>query len=152
MLKITPITLVILLFLNCSLFAGPFTDNLSRCLVRSTSDGDIKKLVNWIFRVVTDHPHIKNNVGSVYSPTQKTKADVHAAEIFTTLLTETCREEAREALKYEKEIALFKSFETLGQVAMSKMMSDRNVMQSSQDLRNIWTLINFNNSLIKITE
>ena len=25
-----------------------------------------------------------------------------------------------------------KSFETLGQVAMSKMMSDRNVMQSSQ--------------------
>ena len=143
MLKITPITLVILMFLNCSLFAGPFTDNLSRCLVRSTSDGDIKKLVNWIFRVVADHPHIKNNVGSVYSPTQKTKADVHAAEIFTTLLTETCREEAQEALKYEREIALFKSFETLGQVAMSKMMSDRNVMQSSQEFEKYMDLNKF---------
>ena len=104
MLKITPTTLVILQSLNCSLFAGPFTDNLSRCLVRSTSDGDIKKLVNWIFRVVMDHPHTKNNVGSVYSPTQKTKADNHAAEIFTTLLTETCREEASKHLNTKERL------------------------------------------------
>ena len=143
MLRTACITSLILIFLNGNIVAGPFTDNLSRCLVRSTSDGDIKKLVNWIFRVVADHPHIKNNVGNVYSQTQKTKADVHAAEIFTTLLTETCKGEAQEALKYEREIALFKSFETLGQVAMTKMMTDRNVMKSSQEFEKYLDLQKF---------
>ena len=111
-------------------FAGPFTDSLSKCIVLSTSDSEHSKLVNWIFRVVSEHPDIK---GSVYSENQKTMADVNTAEIFTDLLTERCKKEAYEAIKFEGEEALENSFNMLGEVAMQKMMEDRKVLESIQN-------------------
>lgn len=113
-------------------YSGPFTDNLTRCIVVSTSDDDYKKLVNWIFRLVAEHPHIISNIGEVYSKVQKANADGNIAEIFTELLTKRCRKEAVQAFKYEEDIAFFESFKTLGEVAMQKMMEDPAVSKSAE--------------------
>ena len=113
-------------------FAGPFTDSLSKCIVISTNEREQAKLVNWVFRVVSEHPVIKSEIGNVFTDSQKTKSDVHVAEIFTELLTKRCKKEAYEAIKYEGNYALENAFESLGEVAMAKMMEDRKVLESIQ--------------------
>ena len=105
-------------------FAGPFTDNLSRCLVVSTDQSDRNTLANWVFRVMAEHPNIKRKIGDVYPEIQKIRADLDVAEIFTKLLIERCPTEAKEALLYEEEIAFQTAFEVLGKVAMQELMSD----------------------------
>ncbi len=59
--KILYIFTVLTFLLNISnqpTFAGPFSDEMAKCLVSSTNDRDITKLVKWIFRVYGDHPEV----------------------------------------------------------------------------------------------
>ena len=133
MFRISSLFLIFAVIFSNKVSAGPFTDNLTRCIVVSTSDDDYKKLVNWIFRVVSEHPHIKSNVGDVYSKIQKIKADVNLAEIFTKLLTRRCKTEAIQAFKYEQDIALFESFKMLGEISMQKLMEDPAVSKSVEE-------------------
>jgi hypothetical protein len=121
MVKILIIAFIFSLNFSNKVIAGPFTDNLTRCIILSTSDTDYKKLVNWMFRVFSEHPYLKSNVGSVYSENQKTKADVNIAEILGNLLTKRCRAEAIAAAKYEPDTAIKESFRMLGELAVKKI-------------------------------
>lgn len=101
--------------------AGPATDDLSRCLVEKTSVEDKNLLVKWIFVAMAQHP-------SVSSMTRITAAQVDennkaAAGLFMQLLTETCLEESRKAMKSEGGAALQQAFQVLGQVAGRDLMS-----------------------------
>lgn len=107
--------------------AGPFTDSLSRCLVVSVDTRDKTDLMNWMARLITEHPEIKNSVGEVYSDIEAVKSDVAVARLFEKLLTVNCRQEAIEAVRYEENIALEESFKVLGQIAMRDLMADPSV-------------------------
>ena len=126
MIKKISAAIFVLVTLNNYAIAGPSTDRLSTCLVLSTGDTDKLKLANWVFRVMSEHPHIKNNIGNVYSPNQKTLADVQIAELFMRLLSEDCINESREAIRYEND-AWATAFETLGEQAFSVLMTDAEV-------------------------
>jgi hypothetical protein len=102
-------------------FAGTYTDGLSRCLVEKSSAEDKNVLVRWIFVAMAQHP-------SVASMTKITAAEVEsnnkgAGELFMRLLTETCADEAKKAMKYEGAAALQQAFQVLGQVAGRDLMS-----------------------------
>jgi hypothetical protein len=101
--------------------AGVYTDEMSKCLVASTSAGDKESLVRWIFANAALHPAVAS-IATVTSE-QRTSMNQSAGQLFDRLLTDTCRKQTREALQYEGPAAIQLSFQVLGQVAMGTLMA-----------------------------
>jgi hypothetical protein len=108
-----------LIALSSPAFAGLYTDDLSRCLVEKTTKEDKTALVQWIFVAMAQHPSV--------SSLQKVTADDvklynrKAGELFTRLLTETCVETSKKAIKYEGASAIQGAFQVLGQAAAGEL-------------------------------
>lgn len=107
--------------------AGPYTDDLSKCLVGKTTMDDHVVIVQWMFAAMSRHPAVAA-MGTV-SDSQVDAANAHMAELYTRLLTVTCRDQAKLALKYESDIALQQSFQQLGMVAGRELFIDPNVQR-----------------------
>jgi hypothetical protein len=105
--------------------AGVYTDDLGKCLVKSSSPKDQSKLVEWVFQAMALHPDVKPY--SVITPEQRDVTNKAAAAMMERLVIVDCRKEAVEAMKYEGGSALESSFNVLGQVAMRGIMSDPSV-------------------------
>jgi hypothetical protein len=108
-----------------SAFAGPYGDSLAKCLVSSTTSSQKRLLVRWIFATVGVHPEVRELV--VVSPALRDELDKGVAKVFETLLTESCVDETREALRYEGEATMHTSFAVLGQVAMRELIENAEV-------------------------
>lgn len=106
-------------------YSGPFTDKLSICLINKTSESDKELLIQWIYAAMSKHPSV--DLFSNVSPNIGNKLNQKTAKLFTDLIVDRCRQESKEALKYEESIALESSFELLGKVAMQGIMSHPNV-------------------------
>ena len=102
--------------------AGPFTDTLSRCLVKSTTEDDRATLVRWLFAVMALHPSVKPI--ALIDEKQRDSANQATASMIMKLLTDSCLEETKEAIQYEGNNALELSFEVLGQVAAQELFSN----------------------------
>ena len=113
---------------NKPIFAGPFGDEMARCLVSSTNNRDRNKLIKWIFRVYGDHPEVSYMVD--LSDREKNIIDKDVADIFTRLLSEDCIDETKKAKKYEGDNALVTAFEVLGKVAANGISKNPNVERS----------------------
>jgi len=105
--------------------AGPYTDEPSKCLVRSTTAADKTLLVKWMFATMTLHPDVKGL--AMVSNDQRTELNKTTARLFEGLLTGACLSETREALKYEGQSAIEASFGVLGQVATRELFANPNV-------------------------
>jgi hypothetical protein len=112
--------------------AGPYADDLARCMVSGTSDSDKSSLVRWIFANASVHP----DVSSIAAVGDAQRAEINQAmgKLITRLFAENCRQEAKEALQYEGQPALQTSFGVLGQVAMMNLMSNPAVAASFNGL------------------
>lgn len=117
--------LLLFIFVVPTANAGPFTDKLSICLVQQTNEADKEILIKWVFAAMSSHPNVQH-LSNVSSKTGE-KLNKNTAELFVDLISNRCEKEAREAIKYENEIALNKSFEVLGKVAMQGIMGNPNV-------------------------
>lgn len=104
---------------------GVYTNALTKCIVQSTSDADKRLVVTWVFAVIALHPDVQNMM--TVSPEERDDANKRIANLFETLLTKTCRTEATEAIKYEGNEAIGKSFEVLGQIAMRELLTNPQV-------------------------
>ena len=113
---------------NKPIFAGPFGDEMAKCLVTSTSNRDRTKLVKWIFRVYGEHPEVSYMVN--LSDREKKVIDKDIADIFTRLLSEDCIDETKKALDYEGEDVMTTAFEVLGEVASNGFIANPNVERS----------------------
>jgi len=112
--------------------AGPYSDDLSKCLVRSTGDAEKRALVKWIFAAVALHPEVAD-IASV-TPAQRTEMTRNTARIFEKLLTESCRTEVQQAVQYEGSQTIGTSFQVLGQVAARELFSNPAVAANMADL------------------
>ncbi len=112
--------------------AGVYTDDLSRCLVKSSTQSDNTALMQWMFAAMSVNPAI-TSMTSV-TPAQREKYDRSAAALIERLLLKDCRKETLEAVKYEGEKAIEASFSVLGQVAARGLMSDPGTMAGMQNL------------------
>ena len=129
--KILYIFTVLTFLLNISnqpTFAGPFGDEMAKCLVTSTNNRDRNKLVKWIFSVYSNHPEVSYMVD--LSDREKKVIDKDVADLFTRLLSEDCFDESKNAQKYEGNIVFFKAFQSLGQVAAQGFMGNPDVKRS----------------------
>tara|TARA_Y200000002_G_C22365481_1_gene530861 strand:+ start:48 stop:500 length:453 start_codon:yes stop_codon:yes gene_type:complete len=129
--KILYIFTVLTFLLNISnkpIFAGPFADEMAKCLVTSTNKRDRTKLIKWIFRVYGDHPEVTYMID--LSDREKNAIDKDVANIFTRLLSEDCIDETKKALDYEGDNVMFNAFQILGQTAAQGFTNNPDVMKS----------------------
>ncbi|MDP3700876.1 MAG: hypothetical protein Q8R72_08215 [Hylemonella sp.] len=112
--------------------AGPYSDDLAKCLVRSTGDAEKRTLVKWIFAAVALHPEVAD-IASV-TPAQRTEMTRNTAKIFEKLLADSCRAEVQQAVQYEGPQTIGSSFQVLGQVAARELFSNPNVAANMADL------------------
>jgi hypothetical protein len=108
-----------------SAHAGVYADDLTRCLVKSTSAADQQVLVKWVYSALSAHPTV--NGYSTLTATQDEAMAKDAGQLMQRLLTVDCRKETRDALKYEGADAFGTAFEALGGAAMSSIMTDPKV-------------------------
>ncbi len=105
--------------------AGVYSDDMAKCLVASTSVKDKTDLVRWIFANAALHPDV-TGISSI-SPASRDDMNRTTAVLLERLLTEACRKQTQEAVRYEGPIAIQLSFQVLGQVAMKELMSNKAV-------------------------
>jgi len=105
--------------------AGPFTDEMSKCLVRSTSEADKTLLIKWIFAAMATHPDVES-LSSV-TPEMGEQLNKETGKLVMRLLTRSCKTETRQAVEFEGEDTFKASFGVLGQVAMQGLMANGEV-------------------------
>ena len=106
-------------------FAGIYTDDLSKCLVESTTKKDRVALVKWMFSAASLHPAVKS-ISSVTAE-DLDNANKITANLFMKLLTDSCVKETKKALKFEGQTTIETSFRVLGQVAGRELFSSPEV-------------------------
>jgi len=112
--------------------AGPYGDDLSKCLVKSATAKDQTDLVRWIFAAAALHPDV-SSIAAV-SDKQRTEMTRTIGQLLERLLTESCRTQYRDAMKYEGNQTLVTSFGVLGQVAMKSLMENPAVAKGFGEL------------------
>jgi len=112
--------------------AGPYSDDLAKCLVKSSSEDDQIALMKWIFVALAQHPAVRplSNI----SDSERVSDNAKAAALFERLLTKDCRAETVTALKYEGTSSIESSFSTLGQIAVGGLMKDPAVQKQLAQL------------------
>ncbi|MCL2829909.1 MAG: hypothetical protein FWD77_04115 [Betaproteobacteria bacterium] len=105
--------------------AGVYADDLGKCLVSSTSSKDKTALIRWIFAITALHPDVASI--SRVTDAARDEANRNAAALVERLITQSCKKQANEAIRYEGAVALEHGFQVLGQVAMKELMSNKKV-------------------------
>jgi hypothetical protein len=112
--------------------AGPYTDALSMCLVKNTSEADKTMLVKWIFAIIALHPEVESMAAVSYE--QRDVLNEQFGLLVQNLLTQSCRTETSEALKYEGTGAIEGSFNVLGQVATRELFTNPAVAEGMAEI------------------
>lgn len=112
--------------------AGPYTDELSKCLVRSTTEADKTLLVRWMFATAALHPEVKSL--ATVTANQRTELNKKMAGLLEKLLTQTCLSEAQQAVRYEGQSTIEAGFTVLGQVAGRELFANSAVAAGLADL------------------
>ena len=112
--------------------AGPFADDMAKCLVKSTSDADRIDLMRWIFSAIAVHPDLA--ALAKISQQERDEINAKAGKLFSRLLFDSCRPELVAAVKNEGPETIQYAFNTLGQVATRGLFTDSHVIESMQAL------------------
>lgn len=128
------VALFFALLLVCSnhAFAGEKSEQLSKCLVESTTQADRTALIRWIFGAVTQHPAVSDM--TKLDPKEWQNISKNAAGVFQKLIADKCASQSREALLTDGMEGYKSAFATLGQTAMTGLMDDPSVNKSIADL------------------
>ena len=105
--------------------AGPYADDMAKCLVRSTTPSEKNALVKWIFAAAALHPEVKGI--SAVTEAQREELSKSTGKLVERLLGESCRAETQDALKYEGPQVFQSAFTVLGQVASVGLFTDPSV-------------------------
>jgi hypothetical protein len=111
--------------LSQSAVAGPYSDELSKCLASASTQQDRESLVEWTFLALSLGAKVEPFVN--VSEEDRDRADRTMADLMVRLMTRDCLPQARATMKYEGTAALQKAFKFLGEVAMVDILSDPKV-------------------------
>lgn len=106
--------------------AGPFGDEMTKCLVTRTSPQDQTVMLKWIFGAMSQHPDVRAMSGVTLE--QATALNEDMSKMISKLMTETCKAETVNAFKYEGYESVTDGFGMLGQVAMQNLMGHPDVI------------------------
>jgi hypothetical protein len=106
-------------------YAGPFTDEMAKCLIENTSKADKSVVIQWVYASMSFHPEVKSLANVSNSDGEAFNKNM--AELMVDLTSVRCKDETVKALQYEGTNAMEVSFGLLGEVAMSDLMMDKDV-------------------------
>jgi hypothetical protein len=106
-------------------YAGPFTDEMAKCLVEKTSREDKTLVIQWVYASMSFHPGVQSLAN--VSDARGEALNEDTANLLVDLTTVRCKEETVKALQYEGANAMEMSFALLGEAAMADLMTDQNV-------------------------
>ena len=118
-------TAIALLIGSNQAHAGPYTDDLSKCLVSSTTDADKALLMKWIFSAIALNKQVSPFVNMPSKVREQINKDT--ALLYMRLLTDSCKVQTHDAFKYEGQASLSGAFQVLGQVASQGIFGDPDV-------------------------
>ena len=131
---IKTILLAGLLLISSASHADIYTDDLSRCLIESSSSEDKITLVRWMFSAMALHPAVKT-IAPV-NEAARVSTNKEMADLMVDLISVRCLEQSKKAVKYEGPVAFQASFEVFGKVAAQELFSNPSVAQGLSDLDN----------------
>jgi hypothetical protein len=103
---------------------------LRTCLADNTSGRDRKDLARWVFFAMAAHPEMKQYADAKATAAADETSQKMAA-LVTRLLTESCVGEVRAVVKTGQGAQSLKlAFESLGQLAMQELVTDKNVQDA----------------------
>ena len=112
--------------------AGIYIENLSKCLVKSTSTEDRTALVKWMFSAASLHPAAQSI--TTVSKQQRDETNKNTADLLTRLLTHSCEQETKKAVEFEGSITIQTSFQVLGEVAGRELFSNPEVNDGMSEM------------------
>ena len=110
--------------------AGPAVDQLSDCLVKSTTVTDKTTVLQWTFVALSAHPDLKHL--SQVTPEQKQALDQKLATVLQRILVEQCSAQTKAVIQAEGIQAVGEAFQKLGQSAGEDIVKDPAVRQQLQ--------------------
>ncbi|HWA39640.1 MAG TPA: hypothetical protein VG873_17430 [Burkholderiales bacterium] len=112
--------------------AGPYADDLAKCLVSSTTAEDKHALIRWIFANAVLHPQVRELAS--LSVAQRTDVNTQTGRLMERLLTDVCKPQLQTAIRYEGPGTIETGFAILGQVAMRELMTDQSVARGFSEV------------------
>ena len=112
--------------------AGVYGDDLTKCLVSSTTDADKALLMKWIFSAMSLNKEVAGYVDMPAGVREGINKD--AGVLYMRLLTDSCKAQTRDAFKYEGQAAIGAAFTVLGQVASQGLFGDPAVAAGMADM------------------
>ncbi len=113
--------------------AGAYADTMAKCIVSGSSEADRRIFVRWLFSAIALNPDVTPM--SAISPQQRHAMNKETAALLQRLLTQSCRREVVEAIKYEGPQAVEYAFNVFGQVAGREMFASPHVAQAMTDMQ-----------------
>jgi hypothetical protein len=114
--------------------AGPYADDLAKCMVRTSTPADRAEFVKFLFSAVAQHPDVSSMANI---PPRQMEATVKASgELIQRLLLQSCRSETQQAIHYEGMEAVFYSYQFYGQAMAAELFGNPIVAAKMKDLNN----------------
>src|SRR5690554_2128115 len=110
--------------------AGPTVDQLSQCLVKSTTAADKTTVLQWTFSALAAHPDLKQY--SNVSDAQKTQLDKNLAQVLQRILVEQCSAQTKAVIQAEGMQAVGESFQELGSITGDEILKKPEIKQQLQ--------------------
>ncbi len=107
--------------------AGPTVDQLSDCLVKSTTATDKTAVLQWTFVALSTHPDLKSfsNVTEI----QKEQLDRNLAQVLQRILVDQCSAQTKAVIQAEGLQAVGDSFQELGSITGEEILKNPEVKQ-----------------------
>jgi hypothetical protein len=114
--------------------AGPYADDLAKCMVRTSNPADRAEFVKFLFSAMAQHPDVSSMANI---PRRQMEATVKASgELIQRLLLQSCRSETQQAIRYEGMEAVFYSYQFYGQAMAAELFGNPMVAAKMKDLNN----------------
>lgn len=110
--------------------ASPTVDQLSQCLVKSTTAADKTAVLQWTFSALAAHPDLKQY--SNVSDAQKTQLDKNLAQVMQRILVEQCSTQTQAVIKADGLQAVGESFQELGSITGDEILKTPEIKQQLQ--------------------
>jgi hypothetical protein len=112
--------------------AGPYADDLAKCMVRTSTPADRAEFIKFLFSAMAQHPDVASMANI---PPRQMEATLKATgELIQRLLLESCRAEAQQAIHYEGMQSVFYSFQFYGQSMAAELFGNPIVAAKMKDM------------------
>jgi hypothetical protein len=120
------------MFASMHAVAGPYGDDMAKCLVKAASPDDRTVFIRWLFASIALHPDVASM--ATISAKQRDDFNKGAGALFQRLLTESCRSETKQAIRFEGPATIQYAFQVFGQAAAGNLFANPTVAAGMKDL------------------